>query len=63
MASKKKRIIITVDEDGKLSFRTEGYIGSACMALRAVEESFGSVQAMEYTDEYNEKPTTQKVIA
>ncbi len=48
-----QRITVTIDEEGKITAKTAGFQGEACLdELQSLLEELGTLQEVKKTDEY-----------
>ena len=58
-----QRIIITIDHDGALTAKTDGFKGESCLeALDSLLSIEGVVSKVKKTDEFFQKQSTQKIV-
>ncbi len=58
-----QKIIITIEEDGKIKAETQGIKGEVCLEeLQELLEDVGELTSLKKTDEYYQKPPAKRQI-
>lgn len=48
-----RKVIVKVTKEGKVSVKTEGFLGSSCLeSSKFIEDALGVISSLEYTNEY-----------